>query len=400
GGFQSTSDTYVKSSQQTYQSQSTPQTYQANNAGSANTGANTNQGWNFGDVSTKDSAQVAVVSGGTGNNNNGNWWGTNGWGTTWGGNNGNTWNQQWTQPTGSSNNQWTPSSNNQWTPSPNNQWTPPANNQWTEPPSANNPPAPAAPQTPTTPAPTDAPVPAPPAPAPQAPATNPHPPANKRPATKRPATKAPPTKAPPTKAPATKAPAPAAPAKKQKVTTTETTASDTARDSDSDSVDWSKSPCVNPPGLQAAQCIANGDKKAPEYSEQQLYLRDNGICTKSSYPYTSVEGGTAAACTRTCTPVKSGITGIAHLKSGDESALLGALKKQPVVVSVISNNPAWKQYRSGVITSCNTATVDHAVLAVGYDATTIKIKNSWGTDWGEHGFVRISRSPQGMGTCA
>ncbi|KAG3109951.1 hypothetical protein PI125_g10477 [Phytophthora idaei] len=428
GGFQSTSDTYVKSSQQTYQSQSTPQTYQANNAGSANTGANTNQGWNFGDVSTKDSAQVAVVSGGTGNNNNGNWWGTNGWGTTWGGNNGNTWNQQWTQPTGSS--------NNQWTPSPNNQWTPPANNQWTEPPSANNPPALAAPQTPTTPAPTDAPVPAPPAPAPpapapQAPATNPHPPANKRPATKRPA-----TKAPPTKAPATKAPAPAAPAKKQKVTTTESTASDTARDSDSDSVDWSKSPCVNPPGLQgqcgscwafaslgaleAAQCIANGDKKAPEYSEQQLvscdtkdfgcnggapvyamqYLRDNGICTKSSYPYTSVEGGTAAACTRTCTPVKSGITGIAHLKSGDESALLGALKKQPVVVSVISNNPAWKQYRSGVITSCNTATVDHAVLAVGYDATTIKIKNSWGTDWGEDGFVRISRSPQGMGTCA
>ncbi|KAG2941239.1 hypothetical protein PC116_g12609 [Phytophthora cactorum] len=445
-GFQSTSDTYVKSSQQTYQSQSTPQTYQANNAGSANTGANTNQGWNFGDVSIKDSAQVAVVSGGTGNINNGNGWGTNGWGTTWGGNNGNTWNQQWTQPTGSSNNQWTPSSNNQWTPSPNNQWTPPANNQWTppannqwtEPPSANNPPAPAAPQTPTTPAPTDAPVPAPPAPvpappapAPQAPATNPHPPANKRPATKRPA-----TKAPPTKAPATKAPAPAAPAKKQKVTTTESTASDTARDSDSDSVDWSKSPCVNPPGLQgqcgscwafaslgaleAAQCIANGDKKAPEYSEQQLvscdtkdfgcnggapvyamqYLRDNGICTKSSYPYTSVEGGTAAACMRTCTPVKSGITGIAHLKSGDESALLGALKKQPVVVSVISNNPAWKQYRSGVITSCNTATVDHAVLAVGYDATTIKIKNSWGTDWGEDGFVRISRSPQGMGTCA
>ncbi|KAF1793308.1 Cysteine peptidase [Phytophthora cactorum] len=371
GGFQSTSDTYVKSSQQTYQSQSTPQTYQANNAGSANTGANTNQGWNFGDVSIKDSAQVAVVSGGTGNINNGN------------GNNGNTWNQQWTQPTGSSNNQWTPSSNNQWTPSPNNQWTPPANNQWTppannqwtEPPSANNPPAPAAPQTPTTPAPTDAPLP------------------NAR-------YQSPPTKAPPTKAPATKAPAPAAPAKKQKVTTTESTASDTARDSDSDSVDWSKSPCVNPPGLQAAQCIANGDKKAPEYSEQQLYLRDNGICTKSSYPYTSVEGGTAAACMRTCTPVKSGITGIAHLKSGDESALLGALKKQPVVVSVISNNPAWKQYRSGVITSCNIATVDHAVLAVGYDATTIKIKNSWGTDWGEDGFVRISRSPQGMGTCA
>ncbi|ETN02381.1 hypothetical protein PPTG_16596 [Phytophthora nicotianae INRA-310] len=434
-GFQSTSDTYVKSSQETYESQSAPQP-------NTNNGGNTNQGWNFGDVSTGDSAQIAIVSGGTGSGNNGNWWGTNGWGTTWGGNTGNTWswNQQWTQPTGS-NNQWTPPSNNQWTPAPNNQWTPPPNNQWTpppnnQPPSANNPPAPApvTPQTPPTLAP--APPPAPPAPAPPAPA--PPAPAPPAPATKRPATKRPATKAPPTKAPATKAPAPApapAPVTKQKATTTAST-SDTARDSDSDSVDWSKSGCVNPPGLQgqcgscwafaslgaleAAQCIANGDKKAPSYSEQHLvscdtkdfgcnggapvyamqYLRDNGVCTESSYPYTSVEGGTAAACVKTCTPVKSGITDIAQLKSGDESALLGALKKQPVVVSVISNNPMWKQYKSGVITSCNTATVDHAVLAVGYDATTIKIKNSWGTEWGEDGYVRISRSSQGMGTCA
>ncbi|KAF4141653.1 Papain family cysteine protease [Phytophthora infestans] len=485
-GFQSTADTYVKSSQETYQVQSTPQTYQANPASDTNNGGNMNQGWSFKDVSTGDSANVAVVSGGTGSNNNGNWWGTNGWGTyTWVGNSGNNGNNWWNsggQPTGSPNNQWTPPPNNQWTPPPNNQWTPPPNNQWTPPPnnqwtppSANNPPAPAppapAPPAPPAPAPPAPPAPAPPAPVPSAPpapappappapappappapappappapappappSTTPAP-ATKRPATKRPATKAPPTKAPATKDPATKAPAPApaAPKTKQKETTTKsTTDSDTARDSDPDSVDWSKTKCVNPPGLQgqcgscwafaslgaleAAQCIANGQKNVPAYSEQQLvscdtkdfgcnggapvyamqYLRDNGVCTDSSYPYTSVEGGTAAACVKTCTPVKSGITDIVRLKAGDESALLGAVKKQPVVVSVISNNPAWKQYRSGVITSCNVATIDHAVLAVGYDATTIKIKNSWGTDWGEDGYVRISRSPQGMGTCA
>ncbi|KAL3666063.1 hypothetical protein V7S43_008854 [Phytophthora oleae] len=130
------------------------------------------------------------------------------------------------------------------------------------------------------------------------------------------------------------------------------------------------------------------------------YVRDNGICTEKSYPYTSVDGGNAAACSKSCTPVKAGITDIVQLTSGDESALLGALKKQPVIVSVVSDNTAWKQYTSGVITSCDTATVDHAVLAVGYDATSIKIKNSWGTDWGEDGYVRLSRSTQGTGTCA
>ncbi|CAH0488201.1 unnamed protein product [Peronospora farinosa] len=208
------------------------------------------------------------------------------------------------------------------------------------------------------------------------------------------------------------------------------------RDSDSDSIDWSTSVCVSDPGLQgqcssdwafatvaaleAAQCIYNGNKKAPTYSKQQLvscdkknfgcnggapvyameYVRDNGICLESSYEYTSKEGGQAAACLTSCTPTKSEITEIGAIESGDESALLSVVKQQPVIVSVISSNPAWKQYISGVITACPTAEVDHAVLVVGYDAHTIKIKNSWGTDWGENGYVRISRSSQNMGTCA
>jgi C1A family cysteine protease len=254
------------------------------------------------------------------------------------------------------------------------------------------------------------------------------PPPTKSPATQPPAPPATKAPKPKTNAPKTAAPAPAA---KQKSSTTVDTK--TAGDAETD---WSKSACVNPPGLQgqcgscwafatigaleAAQCIANGDKKAPVYSEQQLvscdtkdfgcsggapvyamqYLRDNGVCTDSSYPYTSVEGGTAAACANSCTPTKSGIREIVQLKSGDESALLSAVKQQPVVVSVISNNAAWKQYTGGVITSCAAATVDHAVLAVGYDATSIKIKNSWGTDWGEEGYVRLSRSKQNTGTCA
>ncbi|KAG1692662.1 hypothetical protein DVH05_025140 [Phytophthora capsici] len=430
-GFQSTSENYIQNSQQqTYQSQTSQQTYQANTANTGSNGGGTNQGWNFGDVSTGDSAQVAGVSGGSDGDNNGNWWGTNGWGGNnwWSGssnwwNNGGNGNNQWTQPPSGS--QWSNNNqNNQWTPPPNNDWNPPAgssNTQWTDPNSNYQP------QTPTTPAPTNAPVTDPPIPPTQAPA--PDPPMTDPP-TNPPTTKAPTTRAPKTRAPATAAPVPAA---KSTSTTSDTTS---ANDSDSDSTDWSKSACVNPPGLQgqcgscwafatvgaleAAHCIANGDKKAATYSEQQLvscdkkdfgcnggapvyameYVRDNGICTEASYPYTSVDGGNAAACSNSCTPVKSGITDIVQLKSGDESALLGALKKQPVIVSVVSDTSAWKQYKSGVITSCETTTVDHAVLAVGYDATTIKIKNSWGTDWGEDGYVRISRNAQGMGTCS
>ncbi|RLN57321.1 hypothetical protein BBJ29_010083, partial [Phytophthora kernoviae] len=172
--------------------------------------------------------------------------------------------------------------------------------------------------------------------------------------------------------------------------------------------------------VEAAQCIAGGGKSAPVYSKQQLvscdtkdfgcnggapvyamqYIQDNGICTESSYPYASQEGGTAPSCAASCTPTKPGIKSIEKITPGDESALIAALQKQPIIASVSSDNTMWKQYMSGVITSCNTVTVDHAVLVVGYDDTSFKIKNSWGTDWGEDGYVRVSRSKQNMGTCA
>ncbi len=60
-------------------------------------------------------------------------------------------------------------------------------------------------------------------------------------------------------------------------------------------------------------------------------------------------------------------------------------------------------YQSGIIrgSSCGTI-LDHAVTIVGYgEEKRIKywiIKNSWGTSWGEQGYVRIERT-SGDGVC-
>ena len=75
-----------------------------------------------------------------------------------------------------------------------------------------------------------------------------------------------------------------------------------------------------------------------------------------------------------------------------------ALTLGPVAVTVDADSQVFRNYRGGVIKSAACySEIGHAVLAIGYgvdayDGEYITIKNSWGTDWGEDGFVRISLS--------
>jgi C1A family cysteine protease len=78
----------------------------------------------------------------------------------------------------------------------------------------------------------------------------------------------------------------------------------------------------------------------------------------------------------------------------DEDTMATFVKRYgPIVVTVDAT--AWQMYTSGIITDCDGQQVNHAAMIVGYgteDGTPYwTIKNSWGTAWGEQGYIRIQR---------
>jgi len=128
------------------------------------------------------------------------------------------------------------------------------------------------------------------------------------------------------------------------------------------------------------------------------FMRDHGIPLESDLPYTAKTGQCPQQLDTglwqyTSSRVRVG--GWDQLPSNKVQPLMQALvEKGPVVIAVDANN--WFNYDSGIFDGCGKdAILGHAVLAKGYAAEAGNkywlIQNSWGSDWGESGHIRLIR---------
>ena len=121
-----------------------------------------------------------------------------------------------------------------------------------------------------------------------------------------------------------------------------------------------------------------------------------GIETESQYPYPSAAAnyGITGSCSSSSSGFKVKVNDYYTL-SGESS--MASYMGSTGPISVCLDASSWNSYTGGVMSSCGTS-VDHCVQAVGLNSASGYwiVRNSWGTSWGESGYIYLK---YGSNTC-
>ena len=176
------------------------------------------------------------------------------------------------------------------------------------------------------------------------------------------------------------------------------------------------------------------------------FMHDQGAMTDADYPYESGRTSTESECAHDASKTVAKVDSYKRMK-GTVEDVKAKLREQPLAVALDAGNAAFQFYKSGVVKAddgCGT-TLNHAVTLVGFtdhedvdpqpdptpepcndefkvnkwwhnaacddnvqgrvggtDSEGLsnywKIQNSWGSRWGDEGFIRIEIT-DGQGVC-
>ncbi|KAH7570417.1 hypothetical protein ACOSQ2_018885 [Xanthoceras sorbifolium] len=100
------------------------------------------------------------------------------------------------------------------------------------------------------------------------------------------------------------------------------------------------------------------------------------------------------------------IDGYEMVPENDENALMKAVANQPISVAIDASGKDFQLYSKGVFAGDHCGTeLNHRVAVIGdgetQDGTKYwTVKNSWGTEWEEKGYIRMERGVStGGGVC-
>lgn len=157
---------------------------------------------------------------------------------------------------------------------------------------------------------------------------------------------------------------------------------------------------------ELVSCDHNGDLGCNGGLPVNAYewLENKALEPESAYPYTSGFTQQTGKCKADYSEgefkVKS-FTTVSETPSQERDMASYVLGSGPLSVGLDAQ--AWQLYTGGVMDrrGCHGVQMDHAVQIVAYDSDTADgpvwtVRNSWNTDWGEDGFIRLTA---GEDTC-
>jgi C1A family cysteine protease len=117
------------------------------------------------------------------------------------------------------------------------------------------------------------------------------------------------------------------------------------------------------------------------------WIQANGLDSDSCYPYTARDGGCAS---NRCSPAIH-ISQVIPIP-GNENSMYQSLESMPL--SICCDAEPWQYYTGGILHAAQCGyTIDHAIQLVGYSPNSGGywiVRNSWGTSWGEAGYIYLA----------
>jgi len=131
----------------------------------------------------------------------------------------------------------------------------------------------------------------------------------------------------------------------------------------------------------------------------QYVISAKGQDTEASYPYKAVNG----ACKFKPADIEASITSFNYATKTHNEDEMKTATATVAPLSICVDAEPWQFYTGGIMkkAQCGNA-LDHCVQITGYNTAASEptpyweVRNSWGADWGESGFIRLE---YGTNTC-
>ena len=125
------------------------------------------------------------------------------------------------------------------------------------------------------------------------------------------------------------------------------------------------------------------------------FIQGGKFQLESEYPYTATKG----KCQFNKSTAVTKMSGYSKCKKNEETLKEAVANNGPYSIAIDASHNSFQLYSSGVYdeSACSSRSLDHCVGLIGYGTTTDGVdywlvRNSWGTSWGEKGYIRMSRN--------